>query len=89
MWEQENLLTLVPGYTDNIATDVHAYLLGVLRKYLQKSICLFKTSLNYLISKNDLSKSYELWKNQNVLRWDSEQGSPEDRTKPVVRGREK
>jgi len=27
LWEQENHLTLVPGYTGNIAKDVDAYLL--------------------------------------------------------------
>lgn len=27
LWEQENHLTLVPGYTGNVAKDVGAYLL--------------------------------------------------------------
>lgn len=27
LWEQESRLTLVPGYTGNIAKDVNAYLL--------------------------------------------------------------
>ncbi|KAB0353146.1 hypothetical protein FD755_024139 [Muntiacus reevesi] len=50
LWEQENHLTLVPGYTGNISQGCRCLIITVALRDFIYSVWLFKTSLDYMIS---------------------------------------